>query len=130
MKHSTVLVRFTLLIVCLFVLVVALPLSNGKASTLTGDIRTMWSGGTNGEVAYVLSTGGNVFVFTGSSWALQSQFNPPVPVNEVNQWSPRSFVSTSGDFFYWENGSWNNYGTPDDPVMAKKTTWSELKPTF
>ena len=81
---------------------------------------------------YVLMESGEVYRYIDGDWHVLEDYAVPVPVEQITMWTPWSFVSVSGDV--WLKGSdddeWENIGTPDEPVPAPSSDWSQLKSNF
>ena len=67
-------------------------------------------------------------------WYHLTESTPPIPLEEIQFWSPDGFISTSGDLWYL-NGyapggiEWVNMGTPPG-TAAQSSNWSQLKGSY
>lgn len=86
----------------------------------------------------VLRNDGRVFVCSNSTlrhWTEYPQLAPPIPISEIADWGPTSFLDTSGNGWVNTGGvGWTNAGFPGAsggqsavPGEFRRQSWSEIK---
>ena len=75
---------------------------------------------------YYLLENGEVWMFD-NGWQHESQFDPPVPVNQIKFWGRWEFVTLDNDLIYLDYGTWRNAGPPPGVAATEPSTWGKIK---
>jgi hypothetical protein len=88
------------------------------------------------ENGQVWNIKGNYFSGEWFCWERNSEYDPPVPVNQIKFWTPDRMITTGNVFWTYDTGpggyrEWHNCGPwPGGPVPTSPNTWGDLKGKF
>jgi hypothetical protein len=87
-----------------------------------------------GGVINALCTNGEVWRFNGGPWERWADFDPPVPVTEIEDWLLTGFRNTLGEYWWFNEGAGTWQPVPMPPpcgaVQAQPQSLGSVKEMF